>query len=198
VAAAAGAVVFVLAHGFLWPVRFLAAGDSFFAIYLVAVTVMIASVTAKDLRERAALEDEGIAIVVVVTLAVIAFSCEAIITVLHQKQGTAPLPLVLALLGMPLGWFALHTIVAFHYAKLYYRREGSRGERGLCFAETPEPGIWEFLYYSFTIGMTAQTSDTSVHSTRMRRATLAHSVVSFFYNTAIIAMSVNAVIAIAS
>ena len=64
-------MVFVLAHGFLWPVRFLAAGDSFFAIYLVAVTVMIASVTAKDLRERAALEDEGIAIVVVVTLVVV-------------------------------------------------------------------------------------------------------------------------------
>jgi uncharacterized membrane protein len=58
--------------------------------------------------------------------------------------------------------------------------------------------VWEFLYYAFTIGTTAQTSDTNVRDTKMRRATLWHSIVSFFYNTAIIAMSINALIAIAS
>jgi uncharacterized membrane protein len=193
-----GALVFALAAELPWPVRFLAAGDSFFAIYLAAIAVMIARLTADDLRERAAWEDEGIAIVVAVALAVIVLSSVSIVTVLHHKTGAAPLSLTLALLAMPLGWFALHTLVAFHYAYLYYGREGSRSRGGLRFAETPEPGVWEFLYYSFTIGMTAQTSDTDAHSTTMRRATLAHSVVSFFYNTAIIAMSVNAVIAIAS
>jgi uncharacterized membrane protein len=197
-AALIGALVFALAYPLAPPVRFLAAGDSFFAIFLAAIAVMIARVTPDDLRARAAVEDEGIFIVVFVALAVIAFSSVSIITVLHQKSGSAPLSLALALLAMPLGWFALHTLVAFHYAYLFYGRKGSDSEGGLCFAQTPEPGVWEFLYYAFTIGMTAQTSDTNVHSTRMRRATLAHSVVSFFYNTAIIAMSVNAIIAIAS
>ena len=195
-AALIGALVFALAYPLAPPVRFLAAGDSFFAIFLAAIAVMIARVTPDDLRARAAVEDEGIFIVVFVALAVIAFSSVSIITVLHQKSGSAPLPLALALLAMPLGWFALHTLVAFHYAYIYYDKKGR--ETGLDFPDTAEPGVWEFLYYYFTNGTTAQTSDTNVRTTRMRRATLAHSVLSFFYNAAIIAMSVNAVIAIAS
>jgi len=195
-AAAIGALVFSFADGMPRPIRFLAAGDSFFAIYLAAIAVMIARVTARDLRARAAWEDEGIAIVAAVALSVIVLSSVSIITVLHQKNAASTLPLTLALLGMPLGWFALHTLIAFHYAYIYYDKKGQ--ETGLDFPDTAEPGVWEFLYYSFTIGTTAQTSDTNVHTTRMRQATLAHSVLSFFYNTAIIAMSVNAVIAIAS
>jgi uncharacterized membrane protein len=191
-----GALVFVFARSLVQPLRFLVAGDSFFALYLIAIAVMVARVTPKDLRARAAREDEGIVIVAAVALAMIAFSSVSIITVLHQKHGTTTLPLTLALLGMPLGWFALHTLIAFHYAYIYYDKKGQ--ETGLDFPDTAEPGVWEFLYYSFTIGTTAQTSDTNVHTTRMRQATLAHSVLSFFYNAAIIAMSVNAVIAIAS
>ena len=61
-----------------------------------------------------------------------------------------------------------------------------------------EPGPWEFLYYSFVVGMTAQVSDVQVCDTRMRRATLGHGVISFFFNTVLIAMAVNAVVAIAS
>ena len=103
---------------------------------------------------------------------------------------------------MPLAWTALHTIAAFHYANLYYGRKGdaknSQSVRGLEFKNTKEPGIWEFLYYAFTIGMTAQTSDTEVVDTKMRRATLGHSVVSYFYTTAIVAMAVNAVVNLAA
>jgi uncharacterized membrane protein len=131
---------------------------------------------------------------------VIAVSTVAIVMVLNQKHGHAPLHLILAGIGVPLGWCTLHTIAAFHYADLYYARKenGPQSRRGLTFHDTKEPGVMEFLYYSFTIGMTAQTSDTDVHDTNIRRATLGHSIISFFYNTAIIAMSVNAVIAVAS
>ncbi len=198
-AALIGALVFAaLSLWSDWPMaqRILAGGDTFFAIYLISMAVMIARITAGDLKKRSALDDEGIAIVLVVALAMIVLSSVAIFTVLRQKHDLAPLPLTLAALGVPLGWFALHTLVAFHYAYIYYDNKGK--ERGLEFPDTAEPGVWEFLYYSYTIGTTAQTSDTNVHTTRMRRATLVHSVMSFFYNTAIIAMSVNAVVAIAS
>lgn len=194
-----GAVVLVILS--LWTdtalaPRFLAAGDVFFAIYLAAMALVVVRVTPKDLKARAAMDDEGIAIVLLVTLAMIVLACVSIITVLHQKAGHAPVPLTLALAAIPLGWFALHTLVAFHYAYIFYDKKGREG--GLEFPGTPEPGIWEFLYYAFTIGTTAQTSDTNVHTTRMRRVTLIHSVLSFFYNTAIIAMVINAVVSIAS
>ena len=133
-----------------------------------------------------------------VTLAVIVISSAAILTVLRHKHGASPLPLALAIAGIPLGWFALNTLIACHYAYIYYGKKGSQKEGGLEFPGTDEPGVWEFLYYAFTIGTKAQTSDTNVHSTRMRRATLIHSVLSFFYYTAIIAMAVNAVVSIAS
>jgi len=131
---------------------------------------------------------------------VIAVSFVAIVIVLKQKNGLAPVPLALAIAGVPLGWCTLQTMAAFHYADLYYARkeQGPQSIRGLDFPHTKEPGIWDFLYYAFTVAMTAQTSDTNVLDTKMRRATLGHSIVSFFYYTAIIAMAVNAVVNIAS
>jgi uncharacterized membrane protein len=178
--------------------RVLAGGDTFFAIYLATTAIAVARLTPKDLQAKAAIEDEGIGLVMLVALAAIMISSAAIVTVLHHKHGVAALPLVLALAGIPLGWFALNTLVAFHYAYIFYGRKGSQKEGGLEFPDTAEPGVWEFLYYSFTIGTTAQTSDTNLRTTRMRRATLIHSVLSFFYNTAILAMAVNAVISSAS
>jgi uncharacterized membrane protein len=197
-AALLGAVVFAVLAGQGFSIRILAAGNSSFALYLLLMAIVVAQTTAKDLKQRSALEDEGIAIVLLVALAIIVLSSIAIFTALRQKQGPSPLALTLALAGIPLGWFALHTLIAFHYAYIYYGKNGSQKQGGLDFPQTEEPDVWEFLYYSFTIGTTAQTSDTNVTTTRMRRATLAHSVLSFFYNTAIIAMAVNAVVSLAS
>jgi uncharacterized membrane protein len=194
-----GIAVFLLGRSLQPQLRLVAAGDAFFAVYLVLVGIVVGRLSPADLRERAAHEDEGILIVVLVVLAVIAVSSLAIIQVIRDKNGAPPIPLALALAGVPLGWLTLHVIAAFHYADLYYvPNEDPQCARSLDFKHTSEPGIWDFFYYSFTIGMTAQTSDTDVLDTKMRRATLGHSIVSFFYYTAIIAMAVNAVVAIAS
>ena len=200
IAALTGVAVFVFGGGLEPEVRSLAAGDTFFVLYLLFAAIMIARISADDLRERAAQEDEGIFLVLLVALGAIIISSLAILTVLKHKGGPAPLQLTLSIVGAPFGWFTLHVIAAFHYANLYYARkdEGPQSVRGLEFPGTKEPGIWEFLYYSFTVGMTAQTSDTDVTDTRTRRATLGHSIISFFYYTGIIAMAVNAVVAIAS
>ena len=132
----------------------------------------------------------------------IVISSLSIFTVLHSKHAPSPLALGLALAAAPLGWASLHTIAAFHYANLYYRRKSdakhAQSAHGLDFKNTKHPGVWDFLYFAFTVGMTSQTSDTDVLDTTMRQATLGHSVVSFFYNTAIIAMAVNAVVSLAS
>ncbi|SNS63073.1 Uncharacterized membrane protein [Noviherbaspirillum humi] len=87
-------------------------------------------------------------------------------------------------------WLLLGTVYMFHYAHLYYR--APEGDRPLRFPdESLRPGYWDFLYFSFTIAVAAQTSDISIASTAMRKAVLAQSVLSFFFNAAIIGMSIN-------
>jgi uncharacterized membrane protein len=196
---ALGAVVFLLGYSLPPPVRVLAGGDAFFASYIAILSLIAARITPEELDRRAEIEDEGIALVVLVALVLTGFCVFAIITLLHQKAGVNPYAILLAVLGAPLGWFTLHAMMAFHYAYLFYSDPPKKeGGGGLAFPDTKEPGAADFLYYSFVIGMTAQVSDVQVCSTRIRRTTLAHSVVSFFFNTVLIAMAVNAVVAIAA
>jgi len=201
-AAIIGGFVFLATGSLSDPERTLAAGDCFFAVYLLAAAVAIYRIDAEGLRKRAAYEDEGILIVILIALGMIGLSSLSIVTVLRAKGAPSPFDIGLAIAGVPLAWTALHTIAAFHYANLYYGRKGeaknAQSVRGLDFKNAKDPGVWEFLYYAFTIGMTAQTSDTEVTDTRMRRATLGHSVVSYFYTTAIVAMAVNAVVNLAA
>lgn len=87
-------------------------------------------------------------------------------------------------------WLLISVIYSFHYAHLYYRAPA--GSRPLRFPdEGLEAGYWDFLYFSFTIAVAAQTSDVSIHSTTARKAVLAQSVMSFVFNAAIIGMSIN-------
>ena len=195
-AAALGAAVYAamsLAH-----VSFAAAaaGDTFFAVYLTASIWLVLKSTKTDVKRRAQTEDEGAMIVIALALAAVAFSVAGIFIVLNQAHRPDWLSLTLALTAAPLGWFMLHTISAFHYANLYYFASASEAsDKTLEFPGTKEPHLWDFVYFSFVIGMTAQVSDVQVRTTAMRRAVTGHSVVSFFFNTVLIAMAVNAAVA---
>ena len=176
-------------------------GDVFFVVFLVLDWALVMRQTPRRLEQSAASQDEGIGIVILVTLVALVFFSEAVFVALNQKHHIDTVQLGLAVAGAPLGWFVLHTVMAFHYANLHYfcDPESGEGERGdLEFPHTAKPGLWDFAYFSFVIGMTAQVSDVQVRSTVMRRAVLGHGLVSFFFNTVFIAMAVNAVVAIAS
>jgi uncharacterized membrane protein len=134
-------------------------------------------------------------LIIVLTLGAISVSLASVFT-LVVRDGIGALLLAFTIASVPLGWFTLHTVAAFRYAHLYYtKREGGGNEpgdaAGLAFPETREPGTWDFLYYAFVVGMTAQVSDVQVLSTSMRRLTLAHGVTSFFFNTVLLALAVN-------
>ena len=189
-----GTLVWTAAGALPPPIRLLLAGDAFFAVYVATMAVLATNSTADELRRRAAYEDEGIFLIVIIALSAIALSIASIFTSLGKNASPSHLGLALAIASVPLGWLTLHTILAFHYAFLYYaaKSKGSRKDAGgLQFPDTAEPTGWDFLYYSFVIGMTAQVSDVQIATTAMRRLTLAHSVVSFFYNTVILALAVN-------
>ncbi|HTP76591.1 MAG TPA: DUF1345 domain-containing protein [Rhizomicrobium sp.] len=174
-------------------------GDSFFVSFLIMSWWLIFRMTSADLRLRADVEDEGGIAVTIITVGAIGYASFAVFESLHGKSLGSPLTLVLALAGAPLGWFMLHTVSAVRYAHLYYNNDEEEGYvPPLKFPECLEPGPWDFMYFALVIGMTAQVSDALVQTTEMRMTVLAHSVVSFFFNTVLIAMAVNAAVAIAS
>jgi uncharacterized membrane protein len=87
-------------------------------------------------------------------------------------------------------WCMVATIFTFHYAVLFYKSPCDARALGFPDRE-PEPDYWDFLYFSFTIAVAAQTSDIAVLSRTARKAVLAQSVLAFFFNAAILGLSVN-------
>ena len=199
-AVAFGAASFALARmaGFHAPL--LAAGDAFYAVFLILCLTIVGQ-SANDLKRRAQADDEGIFVVVLITLATMAFFCAAVFEALAKKQGMDRPALIMAGVGALLGWFVLHTVMAFHYANLHYFDDPDTSDddgRDLDFPGKEEPCAWDFLYFSFVVGMTAQVSDVQVKTRVMRQSVLGHGVASFFFNTVFIAMAVNAAVSLAS
>jgi uncharacterized membrane protein len=99
-----------------------------------------------------------------------------------------------SMLALLLCWIASQMIFGLHYMRIYYRaREATGGASAqmLEFPSRPEPDLWDFMYYSFTIGMCYQTSDVDIIGVRIRRLTLLHSIYSFLFVAAIIGFFVN-------
>ena len=119
-------------------------------------------------------------------------SLGAIITELgsHQGAGRTPLQLALATTTLVLSWAFTHTIFALHYAHDYYGERGGKS-CGLNFPDEKNPDYWDFVYFAFVIGMTSQVSDVAVASKPIRRTVNAHGIVSFFFNAALLALTVN-------
>ncbi|MET3131442.1 putative membrane protein [Oxalobacteraceae bacterium GrIS 1.11] len=87
-------------------------------------------------------------------------------------------------------WCMVATVFTIHYAYLFYR--APENLRPLCFPENEQqPDYWDFLYFSFTIAVAAQTSDVTVNSRAMRKTVLAQSILSFLFNTAILGLTIN-------
>lgn len=176
---------------FAWPLGYamhaLLAANCFFVAYLLLMLHFGQKTTAHQLRQRAGEVDEGVVLILVLAVAAVGVSLAAIVLVLNDT-GTTMLQRGLALTAVPLGWASIQVMAAFHYAHIYWRGQG----KGLEFPDTTSPGIIEFLYFAFVIGMTAQVSDVVITTTAMRRVALFHSVGSFFYNAVIIALAVNA------
>jgi uncharacterized membrane protein len=179
-----------------WPgnSRLLVAWDIGVACYLALAWAMALRSSTVKMQERAAQEDESAVAVLVLTLAASVASLAAIAAELagiHDDQA-APQALRLSIAAVTIlcSWFFVHTIYAIHYAHEYY---GDAGERqGLAFPHEGKPDYWDFLYFSFNLGAAAQTSDVAIVSRRMRRLALAHTILSFLFNTTILALAVNA------
>jgi uncharacterized membrane protein len=167
--------------------RVLIGWDAGVAFYLIGAVILVAGADVARLRRRAAILDEGrIAILVVVVGAALA-SLGGILAQLGT--GRAPSHLALATITILLSWTFVHVIFALHYAHEFYAEKPRGG--GLTFPGGEEPDYWDFLYFSLVIGMTSQVSDVAVTGRTIRRTVTAHGVVSFLFNAALIALTVN-------
>ncbi|MFT3809506.1 MAG: DUF1345 domain-containing protein [Micropepsaceae bacterium] len=196
--AVAAAAAYFATAGETLPLRALAAADGFFLTYLVLLIAFAVRSTPETTLKHARVEDEGLSLIALLTLAAVGVALTAIVMVIRSAEALDGMALMVAVGSVPLGWATVHGSLALHYARLYYAEEDDGGSRkGLSFPCDEDPDVWDFLYFSFVLGMTAQTSDVAVDGRRIRRSVLAHSVVSYFYNAVIIALAVNAAVQIA-
>jgi uncharacterized membrane protein len=199
IAAGVGAVIgVVLPESWGSLVRVVFSWDAAATLYNVLAWIMMLRGTEATIRYKASLQDESGWTLLMISAAAALISLCAIVGLLGGKDIPDPektLRLVLAIYTIINSWFFLHTLFTLHYAHEHYGAgQGDKGKTrgGLQFPGTdPTPGYVDFAYYSFTIGMTAQTSDTAVTTTSMRGLTLAHGILTFFFNTVILALSIN-------
>lgn len=178
---------------FKGQIHLLIGWDTGVGFYLVTTWAMMIRSNVHQLRVRAARHDEGEWTIILLSIAASLSSLVAIGAELLRAHADDPLRawrVIAATVTILMSWLFIHTIMAQHYAHDYYLREGTGP--GLIFPDgIKEPTYWDFAYFSFTIGVAAQTADVGIASPRIRRVALAHSVLAFFFNTAILAMAIN-------
>lgn len=163
------------------------------AFYSVVVVWQFSRASVEKIRERASRLDDTAPVILVIALAATTASFGAIgALLLAPASSDKVMEVVLAGTTMVLSWFFIQIIFSIHYTHIYYGDENGTERGGLEFGgKEDEPDFWDFVYFTVSIGATAQTSDTVVSTKRMRRIVLAQSIYSFFFNTAILALAIN-------
>ena len=191
ISVALGIVAFFLLPSSLRLVtRLLVSWDIFVTFYLVLAYIMMFRCGIAHIRRRAVLQDDGRFLILLVTALGAFASIAAIVFELGASHRGVP-ELTLATVTIALSWAAVHTIFALHYAHDYYRGAKPGGLQFPSGDEHDHADYWDFVYFSFVIGMTAQVSDVGITDKTIRRTATAHGIISFVFNTALVALMVN-------
>ncbi|WP_034293988.1 DUF1345 domain-containing protein [Herbaspirillum sp. RV1423] len=193
------AVIGVVAY-WLWPsgatvTRLLVGWNAGVACYLSSIWIMMVRAKAIDVKRLAETEDESaqLVLVTVCVAAIASLAAIAIELVGASHLGDSDRLWHYAFTGGTVlgSWFLIGTIFTLHYARLFYS-EDDDAEQPLRFADGEKnPDYWDFLYFSFTISVAVQTSDVCVGTRALRKTVLAHSVIGFLFNAAILGLSIN-------
>jgi len=175
--------------------RMIIGWNVFTCLYLVLAARMMFWGTHEKMRSRAVLQDEGrLAILALVVLAAIV-SLGAIIAelgVVKDMHGVLKYAhIALTVLTILSSWAFTQVMFALHYAHDYYMEKSRGNTGGLQFPDESIPDYSDFLYFSCVIGTSGQTADVSFTSRSMRRTGLVHCVLAFFFNTTLLALTIN-------
>jgi uncharacterized membrane protein len=191
IAIAVGIAAFFFLPQALRPVtRLVASWDIFVALYLSLAFVMMLNCTIAYIRRNAILQDDGRFLILLVTALGAFASLAAIIFELGASKNS-PGGLTLAIVTIVLSWALIHTAFSLHYAHEYYRGKEPGGLQFPSGKDHVDADYWDFVYFSFVIGMTAQVSDVGITDKIIRRTATVHGIVSFVFNTALLALMVN-------
>jgi uncharacterized membrane protein len=168
-------------------------------LYLCAAMLMIVRSAKTDIHRRAALQDEGRHVILVLAVVASAMSFGAIIAQLSNLKdlpaGAKSLHIGLALITIIGSWLFVHMTYALHYAHEFFlaakRDETGKWVGGISFPGVQCPDYFDFLYFSYVIGVACQTADVDITGSAARRVALGHGILAFFYNNAVLALSIN-------
>lgn len=174
-----------------WGRGTMAAFDVAAAVFLIAVSTLLRKGEAAQMRKAAEANDAnraGLLILTGVTMIVILTS------VAKEMQGKPDLiSITFVIATLVLAWLFSNTVYALHYAHLFYSDCDGDGKDagGVDFPKCDEPDYWDFLYFSFTLGMTFQTSDVEISSRAVRRVVLGQCLAAFVFNIGVLAFTIN-------
>jgi uncharacterized membrane protein len=184
-----------------WVTRALIGWNVGLWLYLALVGVMITTASRDSMMRRAALQDDGrFAILILATLAATAAfgGIFAELTIVKDSSGLLKaLHISLAAATIASAWTFIHVMFALHYAHEYFSERIVKGSNAaeshaaLRFPGTSEPDYLDFFYFSFVIGVACATADIEIWARGMRRTALVHCVLAFFFNTAVLALTIN-------
>jgi uncharacterized membrane protein len=206
-ALAAAAVTVLLLHGRMGlPMLIAVAWNAFAFTILVLAWGVLVFQDPFETRRNARLQDSSRTFLFVAVVGAAAASLLGVALLLGSAKALAPARLAihlgLATSSIVLSWMLVHTLFALRYAHHFYRGAAERGrgevEGGLVFVGDESPDYLDFAYFSFVIGMTFQVSDVQISAKGLRRLALVHGLISFAFNTAILALGVNLVASLVS
>lgn len=175
--------------------RFLLSWNASVCLYLLLAGFMMAQSSPEKIRRRALHQDDGRKTVLVLVVLTAMASLLALVdelSVVKNLSGTVRMGhIVLTALTVVTSWLFTHLMFALHYAHDYYLNLSRHQPTGLVFPGDETPDYGDFLYFAGVIGTSGQTADVSITTRAMRRTSLVHCVLSFFFNAAVLALTIN-------
>jgi uncharacterized membrane protein len=162
-------------------------------LFLILIFVWMSRLTAQQICRRYIEEDESGPIILAVVIVAALLSLVAIVQPLATLKQAAGVDRIghfsLAVLTLINSWVLVPTMFTTHYADRFY--SAGENDRPLHFPQTPMPVFWDFAYFSFTIAAACQTADVSTTGASIRKAVIAHAIISFLFNATILGFAIN-------
>lgn len=171
--------------------------DAFSVCMIVMTWITFFITTAKQIRIQSKVQDPNRSIIfIIILISTLASFLTVLLLVLTKKDGEsgAAWRMPIAVAGMLFSWILIHTTFTLRYAHIFYGDHKSKPNThagGLDFPGDSLPDYLDFAYFSFVLGMTFQVSDVQISSKRFRRLALLHGLISFIFDTTLLALTIN-------
>lgn len=165
------------------------------SLYVLSTFLMMHFSSQENIAHLSEKEDDGAIFILLITLLGSVTSLVVIVMIMTDIKSlmisdTAK-EIGLVLLTYISSWFLIHTAFTLHYAHVYYQDYEKTKEPPLIFPSTLKPNYIDFFYFSMVLGMTCQTADVNIASTRMRYLAMIQGLTAFVFNTTLLVLTIN-------